>query len=277
MYIDLHYSSVNLDSTEQLEQLREAMVYDGMRFSILPLSSNDYTGVDLKKNLFNLTATLKECGYTVVQKKNDIYGLETDYTPKLGFHFEISSSLLEKIDEDTIAALISCGVVSVGFEQNASEQNCMNLLKQSWFKNKFIVVLNNTKQEIFSEKLALLPNNCYINLDVMNPNDGYSNSSEGLKSLFEVGGKACLTFHDLYGVGLPGIVAYAKKIKEMVDMYGSDNFCISTNGNDITKNRDKISPFSVLRTELLRLGMSDKNLDNIFFKTSYEFLKQSLS
>jgi hypothetical protein len=26
MYIDLHYSSVNLDSTEQLEQLREAMV-----------------------------------------------------------------------------------------------------------------------------------------------------------------------------------------------------------------------------------------------------------
>jgi microsomal dipeptidase-like Zn-dependent dipeptidase len=76
---------------------------------------------------------------------------------------------------------------------------------------------------------------------------------------------------------LPGIVAYAKKIKEMVDMYGSDNFCISTNGNDITKNRDKISPFSVLRTELLRLGMSDKNLDNIFFKTSYEFLKQSLS
>ena len=277
MYIDLHYSSVNLNSTEQLEQLREAMVYDGMRFSILPLSSNDYTGGDLKKNLFNLTATLKECGYTVVQKKNDIYRLETDYTPKLGFHFEISSSSLEKIDEDTIATLISCGVVSVGFEQNISEQNCMNLLKQSWFKNKFIVVLNDTKQEIFSEKLALLANSCCIKLDVMNPNDGCSNSSEGLKSLFEVGGKACLTFHDLYRIGLPGVVTCAKKIKEMVDMFGSDNFCISTNGNDITKNRDKISPFSVLRTELLRLGMSDKNLDNIFFKTSYEFLKQSLS
>jgi hypothetical protein len=129
------------------------------------------------------------------------------------------------------------------------------------------------QKESFLRMLKAFKSTAFISsLDLLHLKKTYSNSTEGLEALFLQGGIACFTFHDLNRLSLPTIVKYAVNIKELTGTYGSDKFSIATNDSNISKYPDKISPISVLRTELLRVGMSDKDLDDIFFKTAFNFL-----
>jgi len=249
------------------------MVYDGIRLRVIALPDEDQKIDILQRRLKDLSSRTDRHGFRTVRSTKDLRSLETSYTPRIMFHLCISSCLRAQLNRKTMASLKLLGVHSVCFShakgEDPFEEDVMDLLKDGC-----IVDLSDLQKEPFVRMLDACADTAYIHdLDLLHVTEAYSNSSEALEALVAQGGVAGLSFRYLHRLKPPMIVEYAEKIKRLVDAYGNERFCIVTGANDLGAHRNNVSPLSLLRTELLRLGMSDADLDGIFFQTAYRLLQ----